>query len=316
MTWQAMTLREVRNWARREGSQRVTADYSAELIARHIDLLLQHSLEISAVELITQADTVLTAERISRVRFLISRFAQHEPLAYLLGTHEFCGREFIVTPDVLIPRPETEILVEKASEYLVQSSSPVTLIDIGVGSGAILLSLCQQFSQQSLRESLPHSLRLVSAVGIDRSVAALGVARLNTKRFGLEDRVDYFCGDLVGAINLEACRLNGGSSDSASQTSLLITANLPYIDPNEDLPRSVSEFEPRLALHAEAGGLRLIEQLIEQLAGQIRVTDRLFLEIGHAQFARVESRLLSSGFSVIKPHLDHQGIERIIEVGK
>jgi len=191
-----------------------------------------------------------------RFRQLVERRRCGEPLAYLTGERDFMGLSFHVTPDVLVPRPETELLVETALNHLREAGPSPPVVDVGTGSGAIAVSL-----------AVYHPGIRVTAVDI--SQAALGVARANASRHGVTGRVTFRQGDLLAGLP--------GPVD-------LVTANLPYIPTWEwyRLPREV-RYEPRLALDGGPDGLDYYRRLVRQVPGVLRRGGRLLCELGPGQ---------------------------------
>ena len=215
-----------------------------------------------------------------RLTELTSRRAQREPFAYIARSREFFGREFFVTPDVLIPRPETETLVEVGLAELKRNPNAV-VVDIGTGSGAIAVSVAA---------SAPHA----TVVGIDVSIAALAVARANAAR--LSPSVRFLRASLASAV---------GHAD-------VILANLPYIPSRviATLEPEVRDWEPRHALDGGADGLDLVRALIDD-CGRRRRPRLLALEVAVGQDVSVAryGRSLGAGVTVAR---DLAGIERVV----
>ena len=208
------------------------------------------------------------------------------PLQYVTGIAGFFGRDCSVAPGVLIPRPETECLVEVALEELARLRLPRPVVwDVGTGSGAIALNLTLEAPASIL-------------VGFDTSPRALAVARENARRLGVVSRVQWVCADLLAACG-EWC-------------ADLIVANLPYISTGElsTLPREVQQ-EPREALDGGPQGLTLIRRLLAQAATRLRTGGTIILEVGDGQARRVQAEWVSRWADVaIRP--DAAGRERII----
>jgi release factor glutamine methyltransferase len=205
--------------------------------------------------LITHGDTILDNNHLDYLQNKIRRLMQGEPLPYIIGRQSFYGLDFFVTPDVLIPRPETELLVEEAINWLTSHSVSRTLIDVGTGSGIIPITLADQFPD-------------LKATGIDISSKALDVANANIKYFNLEQNISILQNDLLNGLSLKAD---------------LITANLPYI-PHERLKSlEVTKFEPSIALDGGSGGLELILRLLSQLPSSLNQGGLALLEIDISQ---------------------------------
>jgi release factor glutamine methyltransferase len=233
-------------------------------------LLLAHVLDTARVGLYAHPEQTLEADQVSRFEGLVERRSQGEPLPYLTKRAEFYGHPFIVDERVLIPRPETETLVELALEDLTgrQSSNPVVhtsagsaasvrVVDVGTGSGCIAITLALRAPQAQV-------------FAVDISPAALTVAEQNAAQHGVAGRISFLLSDLLDAV--------------MSPVDLII-ANLPYISHSEwaDLPGEVQLHEPRLALDGGPDGLRVIARLLEQAKRRLRSGGSLLLEIGAAQ---------------------------------
>jgi release factor glutamine methyltransferase len=253
------------------------------------EAVLAHVLGVTRTQLLARPEQTLPAPALAEFRSLVARAAQGEPLAYLTGRREFCGLDFLVDARVLVPRPETELLVELALSHL-HTCIPTHILDIGTGSGCIAVTL---------------AVRLPSArvTATDISAAALALARLNAARHGVSDRIDFIQSDLLSACHLPpaACHL--------------LVANLPYI-PSDTLPRlPVSRHEPALALDGGPDGLALIRRLLADAPGVMAPHGRLLLEINDAQSADTLA-LAHAAFpsAQIEMHKDFAGLERVISI--
>jgi release factor glutamine methyltransferase len=234
----------------------------------------------------------LTAEQEAAYFELLRRRIEHRPTAYLTGAREFYGIEFYVAPGVLIPRPETELLVEESLRLLRDRSAagrtPV-FVDVGTGSGAIVVAAAKNWPNARY-------------IGTDTSAAALQVATLNAKRPRLAGRIELLHGDLLEAVS--------GEVD-------VIAANLPYIPTAvwQALPPEIRDHEPRHALDGGDDGLDLIRRLIWMAPSYLRPTGALLLEIGDGQAATV-LELLAESFPGSRRYTqrDLSGIERVVVV--
>ncbi len=248
------------------------------------ELLLAYALGLPRAALLTHPERPISAEQQRAYQALLTRRIAHYPLPYLLRRVEFCGLEFVVTPDVLIPRPETEMLVELALRY-----PAMTALDVGTGSGCIAVSLAVRNPALSL-------------VATDLSIAALRLAMVNARRNGVGHRVRWVCGDLTRPLR--------GPVD-------LVVANLPYVAQDEwaTLPPSVREHEPRLALDGGPDGLGLVRRLLSDAPRLLRPGGALLLEIGATQGRRAVAlaRSLCAGARVAL-HLDLAGRDRVVVV--
>lgn len=246
-------------------------------------LLLGHVLQRPAAWLIAHDDDVLAATQEHAFNALVARRAAGEPIAYLLGQREFYGREFGVAPGVLIPRPETELLVEAALAQKLGAGGTACILDLGTGSGCIAITLALEWPQAAV-------------TAIDASQAALEIARGNAAGLGATVRFiesDWFA------------RLSGEVFD-------LIVSNPPYVaegDPH--LSEGDLRFEPPSALACGADGLSAIRQIVAAAPAHLRPGGALWLEHGYDQAAAVRALLQAAGFSEVASHTDLAGIERI-----
>lgn len=261
-------------------------------------VLLAHVLDTSRTWLMAHPDSPLSGPQVDSVRGALARLEAGEPLPYLLGRWEFYGRQFEVTPEVLIPRPETELLVERALAWLekqpVGGFSQLRAADVGTGSGCIAVSLAAQVG----------NLRVLAT---DLSLAALNVARRNAVRFGVDNRIDFVQCDLLP--------LHPADPLSTESHFDVICANLPYI-PTPTLERlPVFGREPSLALNGGPDGLGVIRRLLE-IAPQWLAPGGLFLiEIessqGMAAFSLAFDSFHEARIRLIK---DLTGRDRLIQV--
>jgi release factor glutamine methyltransferase len=226
------------------------------------EVLLAHTLDRDRAWLYAHPEQILSSYQLGTYQSLVSRRARREPVAYLTGHKEFFGLEFIVTPDVLIPRPETERLVELALQWVAATSSSPIIADVGTGSGAIAVTLAVH---------LPHAF----VVATDTSPAALVVAQRNAARHGVADRVRYVQGDLLAPL--------------AGRYTYFIVANPPYLSQAElaAAPPEVARWEPRAALDGGPDGLSVIRHLLVMAAERLHPGAALLVEIGASQGAEV-----------------------------
>ena len=221
------------------------------------ELLLGHVLGLTRAQIHAHPDRRLDAAELDSYRELIERRRQHEPVAYILGYKEFYGLDFYVDRRVLIPRPETELLVEKGLEIGRAASYPLTIADVGTGCGAIAISLAVHLPQAII-------------YALDASPEALEVAALNRRRHSVERRVHLLQGDLLSPL---------------PEPVDLTVANLPYVSEAEweQLPRTITAYEPRSALDGGPDGLDAIRRLLAQARAHLKPQATILLEIGATQ---------------------------------
>ena len=248
------------------------------------ELLIRHTLKISQVQLYLDLDRELSPNQEQTFRQLIKRRLGGEPTAYITKHREFYGLDFYVSPDVLIPRPESELLVEKALD-LTQNRPVSTIAEIGTGCGAVAISLALKLPRAKIYAT-------------DISALALKVALFNCQRHGVVDRIYLLHGDML---------------DPLPEPVDLVVANLPYVDKLE-MPESAN-FEPLLALDGGSDGLEKIYQLCQQVTDMLRPDGYLLLEIGQGQGKGVTTYLHSLFSSAkIKIAPDLSGIERVVSL--
>ena len=257
-----------------------------ETARQDAEWLLASVLDVERFGVYLEPERGVSAAEAGRYLDLVARRAAREPLQHLLGFEEFHGLRFLVTADVLIPRPETEGLVQWAIEHMADEPGAV-VADVGTGSGAIACALAQ---------GRPD----FSVYAVERSLPALAIAALNTERLGLSRRVRLLAGDLLAPF--------------APRTLDLIVANPPYIPTAvmPSLPAEVSRFEPRQALDGGRDGLMVLRRIIEQAPAALRPRGRLMMEIGEEQAGPLASLLAAEGFTGIAARRDLAGRERYI----
>lgn len=248
------------------------------------ELLLAEILQLNRIGLYLNFDRPLNSDELAAFRVLIERRARREPIAYILGRCEFWSLPFKVGPAVLIPRGDTETLVEAALKVLPQGGS---LLDIGVGSGAIALAIAHERPDAQVE-------------GIDLSPAALAIAIENAQRLGLADKVVLREGDLFA--------LQGSNQYD------VIVSNPPYIAIGEQaaLMPEVRDFEPALALFAGDDGLDCYRALIPAARGGLKSSGTLLVEVGAGQAPAVTELFAVAGYTEIFTNRDLAGIERVV----
>ena len=244
------------------------------------DVLLAFALSVPKEALYAHPEVSLSAAELSRVTGLVERRAAGEPVAYLRGKKEFYGLVFAVDPRVLIPRPETETLVDAALAF-VRRSGACSAADVGTGSGAIAIAL-------ALAAPGLH------IIALDTSPDALEVARANVARHGVADRVELRAGDLLAPLDAPVD---------------LVVANLPYL---RDLPLASLVFEPALALYAGADGLALVRRATLDLARVLAPGGAAFFEIDPPQAPEVARLLEAAGCGAVRIVNDLAGDARVV----
>ncbi len=249
------------------------------------ELLLVHSLGFKdRVDLYINFEKPLTEEEVEAYRQLIVRRAKGEPVAYITGKKEFFGLEFHVERGVLIPRPETEPLVEVVYDYL-KDRENLTVVDVGTGSGCIVLTLCKLTGGK-------HRF-----YGIDVSRKALDVAKINREKLGCLN-VEFLKGSILSPVNFPVD---------------IVVSNPPYVPVGDSrLEKEVLKFEPAVALFGGKTGLEMIEKLIAQASEKLKPGGLIALEVGEGQKEAVTSLLESSGFRSIRVYKDLAGVERVL----
>lgn len=276
-----MTIAGALSWA----TSRLGASATATIDAR---LLLQHVLQQPRPYLIAHGDELLTPELQASFVSLVARAARREPIPYLTGSAPFYGLDFAVTPAVLIPRPETELLVEAALQWA-GARPALRVVDVGTGSGCIAVTLAKH---------LPGA----EIVATDVSTEALNLARENAARHGVTARIAFVQGSL-----LEPLRMRPD----------LIVANLPYIGDDEwtELEGGVKWYEPAVALRGGSTGLELVGLLLLQARSRLQAGGALFLELGWRQGAVARS-LAQEQFPLAQIELlrDYGGHDRLLVI--
>jgi len=244
------------------------------------ELLLAHVLETDRLRLYMEADRPLMDDETDAYRELIKRRARGEPVAYITGGREFYGLAFEVTPDVLIPRPETEFIVDR-----VRKLEPKRLLDIGTGSGCIAIACAVR---------LPEA----TVVATDVSAAALAVARRNAETLGVADRVEFREGDLLAPLKTD-------------ERFDVIASNPPYVSLGGALPE-VDLHEPHVALYPGQTGLEILERLIPGAKTHLKPGGALLVEIADEQAAAVQ-QMAEPHFADTTVHPDLAGMLRTLE---
>lgn len=249
-------------------------------------LLLAAATGTDRAALIAGAIAELSAEQEDRLEALVRRREAREPIAYILGRKEFWSLEFEVDPAVLVPRPETETVVEAALDQVDDRTAALRILDLGTGSGCLLLALLSELPQ-------------ATGVGVDQSPAALALARRNAARLGLAPR---------------ACFREGRWGESLDERFDVIVSNPPYVAEHEwwQLQPEIRQYEPKAALVAGPDGLEAYRELAPDCARLLAADGVLALEIGFDQADAVAAILAGHGLELIERRRDLAGIERCL----
>lgn len=256
---------------------------------READWLLAHALHITSAQLVTHADRVLDSAQTSKAWSFIERRVAREPLQYILGSQEFHGLDIAVTCDVLIPRPETELLVEEATEAIGPDPRPV-IADIGTGSGCIAIALAKACPSATIYAS-------------DISWPALVLARKNVVKHDVARQIKFVLADLLNPFVVSP----EGIFDA-------IVSNPPYIADAaiEALEPEVSRYEPRVALAAGPEGLTYYRRLLSAAPVLLKPGAHLIMEIGYGQGTAVRNLVARTPLAVLRCRKDDAGIERAL----
>ncbi len=276
-----MTVGEWLHWSEAQ----LRAGPHPERARRDAERLLSHALGWERATLLAHSGDALPAPKMAVINGLLERRAAGEPIQYILGEAEFFGLPFRVTPDVLIPRPETEHVVETAIGLAQRFPDP-RIVDVGCGSGCIAVALA-------------HSLPEAQVTATEISPGALTVARENAARNAVADRIRFAKGDLLAPL--------------AGRQFHIVASNPPYVSiaDRNSLAVEVREHEPALALFAGEDGLEAIRRLIHQAFAALVPGGFLVMEIGHDQSPAVQAMLCEAGFGEISFAPDLQGVPRV-----
>jgi release factor glutamine methyltransferase len=262
------------------------------------ELLLAHSLNLRRLDLYLRYDQPLSDEELSGFKALIKRRLNREPVAYIVGSKEFWSLDFEVNPSVLIPRPETEGLVEAALDFIpAREDNPdpiaaLRVLELGTGSGAVIISLAHQ------RQGHGY-------IATDMSMEALKIAQTNARRHLSKHAVDFIRGHWFAPL----------SSNTVSFD--LILSNPPYI-PNCDIPLLAPEihrYEPRMALDGGTDGLRDLFSIIKHAPEYLKPGGMMLLEIGHNQFGALHDfAIMLDAYERIEVRKDYAGLDRVVSL--
>ena len=271
-----------------ENTSRFFASKGLENARLQAELLLAAVLGVKRLDLYLQFERPLHTSEVDRYREYVRQRLQRVPVQYITGVAAFRQLELIVTPAVLIPRPETEVLVDVALELLPEGGR---VLDLCCGSGAVALSLAQEATAAEV-------------VATDVSADALEVAKANGQRCGLAERVEWHCGDLFAPLH-------------GTEPFDLVAANPPYVRRSdlEELAPEVRDYEPHLALDGGEDGLAYYRRIVQEAADFIRPGGHLLLEVGDGQSAAVEALLARSArLTEVQIRPDLNQIPRVVVV--
>lgn len=284
MSKSVWTIMEILNWTKQHFAAK-----GVENPRLDAEVLLCAVLKCQRIKLYTEFDKPLSEDERQLMRSFVERRAKHEPLAYIIGERAFMRNSFKVTPATLVPRPETELLVESLvqASKLLKADGAVKILDIGTGSGAILVSLL---------DYLPAAV----GVGVDISNAALAVAKENAANIGVDKRAAFRYSDVFSNVPLE-------------KKFDIIVSNPPYI-PAADiamLDKDVQQ-EPHSALDGGADGLDFYRRIVREAAAHLADDGLLAFEIGINQSEAVQKLCLTSGFKQVAVRNDYADIPRMV----
>ena len=260
---------------------------------REAGSLLMHVLDRDRTYILGHAEDLLTDEQVEEFSESLEARAQGKPLQYITGRQEFFGLEFEVNNDVLIPRPETELLVEAALSIVSPNETPF-ICDVGTGSGCIVITLL-------------HKLARARGIALDISAAALAVAERNATRHGVQERLSFVTSDCFA-----------GLEPAFGQTFDLIVSNPPYVAERavDGLQREVRDFEPPVALTAGEDGLSVIRRLLIEARAYLKSAGFLIFEMGFDQHDAVKELIDENVWKLLEIYDDLQGIPRTVALMK
>ncbi|MBA7701064.1 Release factor glutamine methyltransferase [subsurface metagenome] len=304
LAMQAWTIQKLLNWITEYLTER-----SIDSPRLSAELLLSGVLETKRIELYTQFDKPVDKQQLDQLHDLVERAGQNEPIAYLIGKTEFYSLELNITADCMIPRPETELLVQRAIEFLRTRPAPLRcgartgtqlVCDLCTGSGCIAVAIAKNFPDARI-------------IATDICDAALNVAAKNVEKHQLKDRIELLHGDLFDPIisGLDVDKLVPDSDRGFD----LIVCNPPYVSATEfeKLDKNVKDYEPKSALFAGVDGLDIYRRVIEKADELLKSDAALMLEIGFDQGRAVRELLEQTGaFAEIKIEKDFQKNDRIV----
>jgi release factor glutamine methyltransferase len=256
------------------------------------ELLLGYVLGLKRIELYTKFDTLVAKKQLDKLHKLVKRAGENEPVAYLIGKTEFYSLELNITPDCLIPRPETELLAEHAIEFLQTRPGTQFVCDLCTGSGCIAVAIAKNFPN-------------VRLIATDVSNDALNIAAKNVEKYQLKKQIELLCGDLFDPLvpHLDVEKFD------------LIVCNPPYVSAAEfeKLDKNIKDYEPKLALLAGDDGLDIYRRITEKADQFLKPDAALMLEVDYNQGQTVKELLEQAGaFAEIKIEKDHHDNDHVV----
>lgn len=250
-------------------------------------LLLSKVLDVNILDFYRHPERVVGLEKVGEFNRLLERRIKREPIAYILGEKEFYSRSFLVTPHVLIPRPETEVLVEEALKVLKEIDTPL-VADAGTGSGCIAVTVACEYENANV-------------IATDISNEALSIARENAKRYSVDERISFVHADFLNSLKEE-------SFDA-------VLSNPPYVATSDfqNLQMDVREFEPALALLGGEDGLDCVRKIAYEAGNVLKSGGWCIVEIGEGQSKEAVEIFDKIGFEEISTLKDLSGIERVVK---
>ena len=287
-TW---TIQKLLNWV----TEYLTAK-GIESPRLSSELLLCHVLELKRIDLYTQFNKQVPQQQLNQLHDLVKRAGSYEPVAYLTRKTEFYSLELDITADCMIPRPETELLVQRAIEFLRTRSGVQYVCDLCTGSGCIAVAIAKNFPDARITAT-------------DISAAALAVAARNVEKYRLKEQVRLLCGDLFESVIKQL---------DVSQFDLIV-CNPPYVSTSEyeKLDKNIKDYEPQSALLAGEDGMDIYRRIVKEVDKFLKPGAALMLEIGYAQGSAVQDLLeQTSAFIDIKIEKDFHDNDRIVNAIK
>ncbi len=278
-----------------EGSKLENPEIDCEILMRSV-------LGIDRAKLYSGLERNLSLQELEKYDGLVRRRSMREPLQYILGVQEFWSLEFVVNRNVLVPRPETEVLVEKVIALANNkniNNEPLKILDIGTGSGNIAVSLARE-------------LRNAEITATDISLGALEVAKINSKKNGVKERIEFIHGDLFEPFHIKDC-----SGETKNVTFDFIVSNPPYI-PSGDLDGlspEVSEWEPRIGLDGGEDGLNFYRRILKEAFHYLKDDGFVLFEIGESQGEEIKKIAgLYKKYRGIKIYRDYSAKDRVAQI--